>query len=173
MTTYTYLSGPSRLFWGEVRPSNPLVASSSRVLSRRRPTTKSANGRMMRLPLPPLPPPHRRSKLPSLPPLQSNNPEMVSEGWTTQCNLGRREEEGLSASALSRIYQCQDGREGIAYHFQGDHLGGGGDGKTIGTWDILRCEECEGRRRLLLSKRHHWRARTSEGRGNLSNHWAV
>ena len=80
--------------------------------------------------------------VPFLPPLQSNNPEMVSEGWTTQCNLGRREEEaeGLSASALSRIYQCQDGREGIAYHFQGDHLGGGGggDGKTIGTWDILR-----------------------------------
>ena len=143
MTTYTYLSGPSplllRYIWGEVRPSNPLLASSSRVLSRRRPTTKSANGRMMRLPLPPLPPPPP-VKAPFPPPLQSNNPEMVSEGWTTQCNLGRREEEaeGLSASALSRIYQCQDGREGIAYHFQGDHLGGGGDGKTIGTWDILR-----------------------------------
>ena len=158
MTTYTYLSGPSRLLPRfirvEVRPSNPLLASSSRVLSRRRPTTKSANGRMMRLPLPPLPPPHRRSKLPSLPPLQSNNPEMVSEGWTTQCNLGRREEaeEGLSASALSRIYQCQDGREGIAYHFQGDHLGGGGDGKTIGTWNILRCEECGEEKAVALQK---------------------
>ena len=81
---------------------------------------------------------------------------MVSEGWTTQCNLGRREEEeeeeGLSASALSRIYQCQDGREGIAYHFQGDHLGGGGDGKTIGTWDILRCEECGEEKAVALQK---------------------
>ena len=76
---------------------------------------------------------------------------------TTECNLGRgREggrEEGLSDSALSRIYQCQEeqGPGGslarLAYHFHGDHRGRERErerkmGKQLGLG--TSCAECEG-----------------------------
>ena len=68
---------------------------------------------------------------------------------TTECNLGRGREggrRGLSDSALSRIYQCQEekGDRSLGWRTTSTEIIGeerererARDGKTIGTWDIL------------------------------------